>query len=109
VSHFDEMKAAASEAQEILSGLQGDDGRFTLGDDDEVIYYGTASNETNDQTLLVGGRMINLAKIIVATVDQFSGDPTIGALVQHAGTTYKLVKREKDGLHYILYLDAPDK
>ncbi len=100
------MKAAASEAQEILSGLQGDDGRFTLGG---VVYYGTASNETNDQTLLVGGRMINLAKIIVATVDQFSGDPTIGALVQHAGTTYKLVKREKDGLHYILYLDAPDK
>ena len=100
------MKASASEAQEILSGLQGDDGRFTLGG---VVYYGTASNETNDQTLLVGGRMINLAKIIVATVDQFSGDPTIGALVQHAGTTYKLVKREKDGLHYILYLDAPDK
>lgn len=104
MSHFDEMKAAATEAQAILADLQGDSGRCTVAGAAKLC---TPSSELQGQTLQIGGNLVTIEKTLVITAEQFTADPVIGCKVAHAGTTYKLVKFGKDGLHYLLYLETP--
>lgn len=106
MSHFDEMQAAATAAQVILADLQGDTGRCSVAGVSKLC---TASSELQGQTLQVGGRLVTLEKTLVITADQFTADPVIGCKVAHGGTTYKMVKFGKDGLHYLLYLETPNQ